>query len=119
MSHEQPLRMNMSLFSRISGRRLPSPRPSAYAAIAVVPVLLAFLMLRTPTQVAHLQAAPTGQWSMGFWTAWSSDPNMSDLVWDALTHLIHVGVEPQSDATLKYSDPQFWAHAAQLISTAH
>jgi chitinase len=90
----------------------------ATAATASICLVL-YLTLRPPTQVAHLQTAPAEQWSMGFWTGWSPEPNISDLVWDALTHVVHVGVEPQTNGTLKLSDPNFDDHATELIAAAH
>lgn len=54
----------------------------------------------------------SGPWSMGFWTPWGPTENLD---WAALTHLIMVGVEPQSSGALKntFPDPQ------NVISQAH
>lgn len=58
-------------------------------------------------------------WSMGFRTPWGVEDPLSDLNWSALTHVIHVGVEPQSDGSLLYSDPRFDVKARALIFAAH
>ena len=65
-----------------------------------------------------LQTAYAQQWSMGFWSAWAPDP-IADLDWGGLTHVMELGVEPQSDGSLKYSDPAFSANAKALIAAAH
>src|SRR5262245_57965358 len=44
-------------------------------------------------------------WSMGFWSPFGTVGPVSDIDWDALTHVIQVGVEPQSDGSLKFTDP--------------
>jgi chitinase len=55
---------------------------------------------------------------MGFRTPWGTDP-LSDLNWKALTHVIQVGVEPQTNGGLIYSDTLFNTKARDLIATAH
>src|SRR5437764_12392123 len=59
------------------------------------------------------------QWSMGFWTAWGPNHPITDLDWGALTHVIQVGVEPQSNGSLVYSDASFNANATHLVAAAH
>jgi chitinase len=64
------------------------------------------------------QAPPAHQWSMGYWTAWAPNP-ISDLEWGGLTHIAFVGMEPQTDSSLAYSDANFAADASNMIFTAH
>lgn len=71
--------------------------------------------------VLALLCAPTAfaqQWSMGYWTAWAPDP-IADLDWGGLTHISFVGVEPQTNGSLTYSDSNFAADATNMIAAAH
>jgi len=66
-----------------------------------------------------LQTSFAQQWSMGFWTAWGPNHPITDLDWGALTHVIQVGVEPQSNGSLVFSDTSFNANATALVAAAH
>lgn len=58
-------------------------------------------------------------WSMGFKTPFDNSSPVDAIDWAALTHVIHVGVEPQSDGSLRFTSPAFSADATNLIAAAH
>jgi GH18 family chitinase len=82
---------------------------------------LSIKSLQKCMMILALLAAPSAyaqQWSLGYWTAWAPNP-ISDLEWGGVTHIAFVGVEPQSNGSLTYSDSNFAADAANMIATAH
>jgi hypothetical protein len=82
---------------------------------------LSIKSLQKCMMILALLAAPSAyaqQWSLGYWTAWAPNP-ISDLEWGGVTHIAFVGVEPQSNGSLTYSDSNFATDAANMIVAAH
>lgn len=64
------------------------------------------------------RASAQSQWGVVFYTHFSADAPISDMPWNTITHVNHLGCEPVSSGALS-CEANFATRATALISAAH